>query len=138
MLPPMPAMFSSVFDAYPAKARAILLKLRELIHQVASDETAGPVEESLKWGEPSFATSTGSPIRMDWKARQPEVCGLYFVCSTTLIETFRELFPTEMKYSGNRAIVLPIDESLPEKELRQCIALALRYHSVKHLPLLGL
>ena len=37
----------------------------------------------------------------------------------------------------NRAIVFDETDELPVDELKYCILLALRYHRVKHLPLLG-
>jgi hypothetical protein len=51
-----------------------------------------------------------------------------FHCQTNLVETFRELYPTELSYSGNRAIILNADDAVPEPALRHCVALALTYH----------
>ena len=56
---------------------------------------------------------------------------VYFHCQTNLVETFRELYPTELSYSGNRAIILNADKAIPEPELRHCVALALTYTSEK-------
>jgi hypothetical protein len=53
---------------------------------------------------------------------------VYFHCQTDLVETFRELYPTELSYGGNRCIVLDAAQKLPEPELRHCVALALTYH----------
>ena len=39
-----------------------------------------------------------------------------------------ELYP-ELRFSGNRAILLDAKDKLPEAELRHCVALALTYHS---------
>ena len=52
---------------------------------------------------------------------------IYFHCQTDLVETFRELYP-ELRYGGNRAILLDAGDKVPEKALRHCIALALTYH----------
>lgn len=63
------------FASYPLVPRKRLLALRELIFRVATDTPGvGEVEESLKWGEPSYTTlnKSGSPFRMDWKARAPD------------------------------------------------------------------
>ena len=47
---------------------------------------------------------------------------------TDLVETFRELYPTQLRYGGNRSILLDAAEEIPEPELRHCLALALTYH----------
>ena len=52
---------------------------------------------------------------------------VYFHCQTDLVETFRELYP-ELRYGGNRSILLDAGEKLPEAALRHCVALALTYH----------
>jgi len=58
--------------------------------------------------------------------RQP-IRGL-FHCQTDLIETFRELYPRELSYGGNRSILLNAEDDVPEPALRHCVALALTYH----------
>jgi hypothetical protein len=49
---------------------------------------------------------------------------VYFHCQTNLVETFRELYP-ELRFEGNRAILLDAREKPPEAALRHCVALAL-------------
>ena len=53
---------------------------------------------------------------------------IYFHCQTDLVETFRELYPTEFNYAGNRSILLDAGDKVPEAALRHCVALALTYH----------
>ncbi len=53
---------------------------------------------------------------------------VYFHCQTDLVETFRELYPTELRYGGNRSILLNTEDDIPELALRHCVALALTYH----------
>jgi len=48
-----------------------------------------------------------------------------------LVETFRELYPNDFQFEGNRSIVLERDRALPQLPLRHCIALALTYHQRK-------
>tara|TARA_Y100001956_G_scaffold22734_1_gene22379 strand:+ start:2165 stop:2566 length:402 start_codon:yes stop_codon:yes gene_type:complete len=114
-----------------------LMLLRELIFQTASEHDLGSIEESLKWGEPSYNVYGGSPIRIDWKAKTPDHYYLYFNCSTRLVDTFRELFGEQLNFQGNRAIILEVIQPLPRDAIKTCIRLALTYHKVKHLPLLG-
>ncbi|NKB76358.1 MAG: DUF1801 domain-containing protein [Gammaproteobacteria bacterium] len=130
------------FQSYPLKVRGKLLFLRRLIFDVASTlDGESQLEETLKWNEPSYLLKGGSAVRIDWKAKSPNQFFIYFNCKTRLVETFREYYGDQLDFDGNRAIVFTNGndasiESIHE-ELRHCIALALRYHSIKHLPMLG-
>jgi len=53
------------------------------------------------------------------------------------VPTFKTIYKNKFEYEGNTAIVFELDEKILEKELKQCIMLALTYHKVKHLVLLG-
>ena len=112
-----------------------MLALRQLVFEVAAKlPEVGALEETLKWGEPAYltpVTRSGSTLRMDWKPRAPGVCALYFNCQTTLVETFRTLFPETFTYEGNRAIVMPLSSPLEEDAVKTCIAAALTYHRQK-------
>jgi hypothetical protein len=128
---------ADVFNNYPPEMRKKLLFLRALIFETAVELNAGEIEETLKWGEPSYIAKQGSTIRMDWKPRAPEYYALYFNCKTTLVETFEALYGNLFCYEGNRAIIFTRLELIPVKQLKHCIALSLQYHRLKHLPLLG-
>lgn len=128
---------ADVFKQYPSEMRKKLLFLRTLIFETASELNVGEVEETLKWGEPSYITKQGSTIRMDWKPRAPEHYALYFNCKTTLVETFEALYGNLFCYEGNRAIIFTRLELIPVKQLKHCIGLSLQYHRLKHLSLLG-
>ncbi len=127
----------ATFDAYPRKARQKLMALRKLILETAKKEGTGKVEETLKWGEPSYLVKGGSTVRIAWKAKNPDRYAIFFNCNTRLIETFRELYPDEFEYDGKRAIWFDLDQDPTSGPLKHCIALALTYHKVKHLELLG-
>ncbi|OOE63499.1 DUF1801 domain-containing protein [Salinivibrio kushneri] len=122
---------------YPAEAQRKLEAVRDLILAVAEENNLGEVEETLKWGEASYLVKGGTTIRMDWKENDPDAIKVYFHCQTTLIETFREIYPDEFEYEGKRAIVVPLDASIKEGPLSHCLQMALKYHSLKHRPLLG-
>jgi hypothetical protein len=93
-----------VFNRYPPKIKSKLLKLRELIFDVAArTEAVGALEETIKWGEPAYLTSqskSGSPIRIDVKKSDPSKYAMYFHCQTNLIDSFRALFPDTFSYEG--------------------------------------
>ncbi len=125
------------FDRVPEPARARLLELRQIILEAARTANAGPVEETLKWGEPAYLTKEGSTVRIDWKERSPHEVAMYFHCQTSLVDTFRALYGDLLRFEGNRAILLGLDDEVPVEAIGHCVALALTYHRVKHLPLLG-
>ena len=127
-----------VFNAYPDDIRVKIILLRELVLKTAAEiDGIKSIEETLKWGEPSYLTKGGSTIRMDWKQSRPNQYALYFNCKTKLIDTFNELYKDKLKFEGNRAIVFNKNDKISVQELKHCISLALIYHNVKHLPMLG-
>lgn len=121
------AAVAQTFAAYPPFMRRKLLALRQLILDTASAPPGvGKIEETLKWGEPVYLTSaskSGSTIRLGPVKSSPSQYALYFNCNTTLVSTFRTLFPQALRYDGNRAIVLDGADALPF-----CIQAALTYH----------
>lgn len=129
-----------VFNNYPIYIREKIEQLRELIIETASEiEIIKNLEETLKWGEPSYLTKKGSTIRIDWKKGKSEQYAMYFQCSSSLVETFKIVYKGVFSFEGKRAIVFQLNgEPIPIPELKSCIKTALTYHSVKHLPLLGL
>ena len=122
----------AIFMAYPKPVRAKLLALRRLIFDTAkATNGVGPLEEALKWGQPSYLTSktgSGSTIRIDQVKSVANQYAVYFHCQTDLVATFRELYPREFRYGGNRSILFNADDVIDEPALRHCLALALTYH----------
>ncbi|QQX78192.1 DUF1801 domain-containing protein [Aequorivita iocasae] len=115
-----------------------MLQLRQMVLKTASEiDGLQKLEETLKWGEPSYLTKNGSTVRMDWKEKNPEQIAVYFKCTSNLVPTFRAIYKDKFNFEGNRAIVFKLKDKIPVTELKHCIALALTYHKVKHLPLLG-
>ena len=127
-----------VFERYPEHIINKMLYLRQLILETASEtRSIDSVQETLKWGEPSYLAKKGSTIRIDWKESKPNQYAMYFNCKTKLVDTFKELYGTQFKFEGNRAIVFNEAEELPVDDLKHCIMLSLTYHTRKNLPLLG-
>ena len=123
---------AAVFAAYPKKMRTRLLFLRQLIFDVASGiDGVGEIEETLKWGQPSYLTlqtKSGSLIRIDRVKSNDEQYAMYFHCQTTLVDTYKEMYPNLFEFGGNRSILFNVKTKVPVEELRYCIALALTYH----------
>lgn len=100
---------AKVFAAYPDHIRGRLMTLRTMIFEIAADlDGVGPLEETLKWSQPSYLTTqsgSGSTIRIDQVKSDDARLAIYFHCQTDLVATFRELYPTQMEYGGNRSIL---------------------------------
>ena len=60
---------AAVFKAYPPAMRSDLMKLREMMFEVAAATPGvGKLTETLKWGQPSYLTEetgSGSTVRID-------------------------------------------------------------------------
>ncbi|GJL83606.1 MAG: hypothetical protein DHS20C01_32400 [marine bacterium B5-7] len=124
---------ATVINGMDEPCRAVLLRLRELILETASKtDGVGPIEEALRWGQPAYLTNeskSGSLIRIDQLKGQPKKCAMYFHCQTSLVDTFRTMFPDELVFESNRAIIIDCDQPLPIDALSECIILALTYHA---------
>lgn len=126
------------FDSYPKHIKEKLLHLRKLVIDTATaHDSITEIEETLKWGEPSYLVKKGSTIRMDWKIKKPDQYQLYFKCTSKLVSTFKEVYGDDFNYENNRAIIFKVEEKVPDKKIKECIKMALCYHDIKHLPLLG-
>lgn len=123
---------AQAYEAFPPAVRRKLLRLRELIFSTATATAGvGEIEETLKWGEPAYLTSqskSGSTVRLGWKKARPTRYAMYFNCQTTLVESFRSLFPNDFGFEGSRALVFDEADSVPTDALAHCIAMALTYH----------
>lgn len=127
------------FETYPKEVKSKLNHLRSLILETASEnEEIREIEETLKWGEPSYLVKKGSTVRIDWKSKTPNKYAMYFKCTSKLVPTFKAVFGNTFKYQKNRAIVFDMNDEIPKKELKICIESALKYHKVKEQPLLGM
>lgn len=127
-----------VFEKYPESVKGKMLNLRRLVLEAAEELALSSLEETLKWGEPSYLAKKGSTVRMDWKAKNPQQYQIYFKCTSKLVASFRLAYSDVFDYEGTRAIVFLLDDEIPEVELKNCIKAALTYHQVKNLPMLGL
>ncbi len=130
---------TEVFNTYPNNVRQKLEDLRTLIIATANSlESVASLEETLKWGEPSYLTKYGSTIRINWKSKVKTQYAMYFQCTSKLVPTFRLLYKDILTFEGSRAIVFELNDAIPKEVLTSCITAALTYHKVKHLPTLGL
>jgi hypothetical protein len=123
---------AQVFASYPPEIRQQLMQLRALVFATAKATAGvGPLEETLKWGEPAYLTTetrSGSTVRIGWNPKRPGEYAMYFNCQTTLVDSFRFQFPDTFRYEGNRAILFDTTATLPTDALQHCVAAALTYH----------
>ncbi len=127
-----------VFDGYPPRMRRKMMRLRQLVLETALEtEGVDMLEETLKWGEPACLAKGGSTVTIGWKKKAPDTYGIYFICNTPLVKTFRELYADLFTLEDNRAILFEESDELPVEELRHCISIAFTFHRPKRLPLLG-
>ena len=126
---------AELFKNYPKEIQQCLFVIRQLILDLAdSNKQVGAIEETIKWGEPSYITSKanyGSTIRLSWKKINPEQYAVYFNCKTTLVDTFKEIYSAIFKYEGSRGIIFNAHDKIPVDALSDCITMALTYKSNK-------
>jgi len=121
----------AAFDAFPDALHQPLRNLRQLILETAeADPRVGTLQETLKWGQPSWLPArprVGTTIRLgtDRSGVHP---ALFFHCQTSVIRDFRSGPGKDMRFDGNRAILLDPDSPLPRDLLRLPIRHALTYH----------
>lgn len=127
-----------VFASYPESIQHKLLYLRDIIFEVAAELDVKDMQETLKWGEPSYMCKKGSTIRISQRRSNAQQYAIYFNCKTSLIDTFKEIYGDQFKYEGKRAIWFDEQDEIPIQPLKSCISAALTYHSRKHAPMLGM
>ncbi len=132
--PEMPEHVRAAYAAFPAGAQKALAVLRRYIFEEAARLGAGPIEETLKWGEPAYLTAaskSGSTIRLGWSANRPDHCAIFLNCQTDLVSTISTHFPEAFEYEGNRALRMRLGKAIPEVPARAALAMALTYHRDK-------
>lgn len=139
MIPFADPEVKAVFEQYPDEVREKMNALRDLIYSKAEQiGQLASLEESLKWGEPAWCCKTGTTVRIDWKADDPDHYRMFFHCQTALIPTFRKVFSDCFDFEGNRAIRFSSKLDPDLVQLGECVEVALKYKQVKDRHLLGL
>jgi len=127
------AEISAVFDQAPPGTRKGLLRLRELIFDVAeSDPDVGPVTETLKWGQPSYVAARaglGTPLRLG-RSNQARFA-LLVHCQSRVIDNFANRFPAWDRFDGTRGVLFNRVEEVEPLRHGWLIRHALTYHKSK-------
>ena len=126
------AEVGAVFAAAPPRVRRRLLELRSLIRATAQEtEGVGPLEESLRWGQPAYLTSqtgSGTTVRLGWKPSMPDQISVLVHCQTSLVSELRPTLSPALRFDGNRGVLLALTEPVPQGPLRLFVEAALTYH----------
>jgi len=135
VLPISDPSVARAFEAYTPAVRKRLMAVRRMILGVAARTAGvGKIQETLKWGEPSYLTlapKSGTTIRIH-KRPEDNFIKLCVHCQTSLIPDIREIYPSSFHgFDGNRCILLDLATALPKAELEHFIAMALTYHLKK-------
>ena len=123
--------------SYPAEVSDKLMQIRQLINIVAKENNITDLQETFKWGQPSYICKTGSTLRIDYAINSNKPIAIYLNCKTRLGEVIKEVYGDFFIYESNRTILFSSKEALPAAEIKQIIKMVLKYHELKHLPLLG-
>jgi len=103
-----------------------------MIFDVATTtDGVGPIEETLKWGQPSYLTTdtqSGTTVRIDKFSWEKDKYALFVHCQSDVLDQFRTSFGKEYDCDGNRGIILDAKDDIPEEAVRHFIWLALTYH----------
>lgn len=129
MTPKMTPEIENAFAEFESGPRASLTAMRQLIFEVGAElDEVSSIEESLKWGQPSYAPKpkTGTPIRLG--VTKDGTPTLFVHCQTTLVSDLEANNPHDLRTIDNRAVVLPGGAVADNGGLRGFVKAALKYH----------
>ncbi len=125
-----PRNAKTVVETYPRWAQDAHAELRKLLREQAEKADAGPLTETLKWGQPAYLTddtNAGATVRIAWSEKRPDVIQVLVPCQTSLVEEWRQKFGDAFEFDGNRAIHLARGATIPQDLMAQCFTDALTY-----------
>ena len=120
----------ALFDSYPEPARTGLRQLRALIFQEAAQlPEIGPVQEVLRWGQPSYITpkkKAATTLRLG--THKNASFAIFAHCQSNVISNHAARFPSWDRLDGNRAVLFDEPSQIEPFRLRPMIRDALTYH----------
>tara|TARA_R110002110_G_scaffold23490_2_gene89420 strand:+ start:1040 stop:1462 length:423 start_codon:yes stop_codon:yes gene_type:complete len=126
-----PAPLQAVVSTWSDPARAAFWACRELFHQTAVQAGTGPLDETIKWGQPAWRpvrARTGSTLRMGWSPAKPAHLSLFVDCKTDLAARMRDLYPNLAGNDGRRQMALDLTQPLPEQAVSHLAQMTFCYH----------
>ena len=112
----------------------MLWTCREMFHTIAAQAGIGTLDETLKWGQPSWRPikpRTGATLRMDWDADSPDRLSFYVDCKTDLAARMRDIYPDLPLNDGQRHLAIDIRAPLPEQAVSHLAEMTFSYHRAK-------
>ena len=130
----LPPYIMAYTATWPTQAQAHFADLRHLVHEVAAAIDVGPLDESLKWGQPAWRprrARTGSTLRVDWSPATPDRLLAFVDCKTDIAAQMDLRFPGQFGNDGRRAMGFDLEGALPRDALWQLAHMTLAYHRNK-------
>lgn len=127
--PALPPDIGQIVSGYQPPVRQGVLRLRELIFQVAEGiPQAQPLKETLRWGQPAYLTPArvGSTLRLG--PHKDATFALFAHCQTTIIASYAQAFAGWDRIDGNRAVLFDSLGQIEPERLSHLIRHALAYH----------
>jgi len=119
---------------WPLAAQQHLLALRAIAFEVSRQADIGPLDETLKWGQPAWRPRrprTGSTLRVNWSPSHPGHLMAFVDCKTDLASQMSTRFPGQFRNDGTRALAFDLDGALPQHAIWQLANLTFTYHQRK-------
>lgn len=127
----IPGEILAAFEQVEPNARAVLLDIRALILETTNNSAEiGAIDETLKWGQPSYLPKKariGSTLRL-WVDKDDGHPTLFVNCQTDLLDQIREIYPSQFRYGGARAVSLCGTLADVRAPVSHIILLVLTYH----------
>lgn len=119
---------------WPDSAQSCFAQLRGIVHDVAAQADVGPLDESLKWGQPAWRPKrprTGSTLRIDWSPATPNRLLAFVDCKTDLAAQMDNRYPQQFHNDGRRALGFDLDAPLDRDAVWHLAHITLTYHRTK-------
>tara|TARA_R110002049_G_scaffold23545_3_gene83320 strand:- start:34817 stop:35224 length:408 start_codon:yes stop_codon:yes gene_type:complete len=126
-----PAALLARIATWPAPAQHALWTCRARFHDIAKRDDIGPLDEALKWNQPSWRPRrprTGSTLRLLWDEQQPGDLAFFVDCKTDIAARMQHLYPDLPANDGRRRIAVSLAAPLPDDAISHLAEMTFCYH----------
>ena len=119
---------------WPQAAQGHFHGARALALRAAQGAETGPLDETLKWGQPAWRPRrprTGSTLRLNWSPARPDHLMAFVDCKTDLASLMSTRFPGQFENDGRRSLAFDLNAPLPQDAIAQLAHLTFTYHRRK-------
>lgn len=124
----------NTFALWPDIVQQGAMHVRTVCWDVAKAAETGPLDESLKWGQPAWRPRKpriGSTLRLGWRGDAPDHLDLYVDCKTDIAARVTDAFPDVFDSDKRRRLTIALDRDLPTDALWHLVHQTLTYHRSK-------